>query len=208
MHLRYKIPEGLTYVHTHLWKHYPDQGRKCPSLPKVSSRLLCHACAPLLFAIPPLSTRQLLAHASVAVDYSASSCASYAWNHTLHVCQLPPVSISILQFIRVVGCVSSSFLLAVRLNHFLSQQHCWLLLKILLWKIASSYSKRHIHFSRKERAVTFALDLSLMSIVIHDSRKNDERLTSATVNQGTLPGYSLSLNIIWEFWRKCVCQTT
>lgn len=129
-------------------------------------------------------------------------------SYTPCLCQLPPVSISILQFIRVVGCVSSSFLLAVRLNHFLSQQHCWLLLKILLWKIASSYSKRHIHFSRKERAVTFALDLSLMSIVIHDSRKNDERLTSATVNQGTLPGYSLSLNIIWEFWRKCVCQTT
>ena len=38
-----------------------------------------------------------------------------------------------------------------------------------------------------------------MSIVIHDSRKNGETLTSPTVNQGTLPGYSLSLSIIWEF---------
>ena len=31
----------------------------------------------------------------------------------------------------------------------------------------------------------FALDLSLMSVVIHDSRKNGERLTSPAVNQGT-----------------------
>ena len=128
--------------------------------------------------------------------------------HTPCFCQLLPVSIIILQFIHVVAGVSSSFLLTVRLNHFLNQQHCWLLLKILLWKVASYYSKRHIHFSRKERAVRFALDLSLMSIVIHDSRKNGETLTSPTVNQGTLPGYSLSLSIIWEFWRKCVCQIT
>ena len=79
MYLRYKIQEDLTYVHTHLWKQYPDQGRRCPSLPKVSSQPLCHACA------PPLSTRQLLVHFSIAVDYFAFSWVSYTWNYTLHI---------------------------------------------------------------------------------------------------------------------------
>ena len=44
--------------------------------------------------------------------------------HTPYFCQLLPVSIIILQFIHVVAGVSSSFLLTVRLNHFLNQQHC------------------------------------------------------------------------------------
>ena len=120
MYLRYKIQEDLTYVHTHLWKNYPDQGRKCPSLPKVSSQLLCHACAPTSL-LHPTSLHQATAGPLFYCCRLLCIFLSFIYMelYTPYFCQLLPVSIIILQFIRVVVCVSSS-LLTVRLNHFLN----------------------------------------------------------------------------------------